>query len=834
MSITTGANVTLVADASNNASFPFGTRVFLSGVLAPVHWIAEDASLLHFQVPDMQGICSGEGSDCGYISLEVVPPTLPTTTTTTPSCTAAYTWSNANVSCPPFCPNAFPDAVPTLHGNAIVPALVQSDASVQYMPWSSNVGFYITSECLDTSFIRYEEQVCLNASLPESRMCAFGSGAFCKPCPDHALCPGGFRAWPLPGYYTSSESSSAIIACAAPAIDRCTGWNALASQSMCGYGYTGYACSACSASFYPSFDAVCEACPPVDSVGARLTPYALLVGAAAGIAVFGITLVFLVSKMIGGTMDANGERLVGLVTWSFTVIQVVSSVSQTAAPNLPATVAVMYKVLNGFQFQGLTLPSACFATFPFVNEAAIMSIALFVLLLRACLHSQALQPGSLFTRAARVCSILLTVMYGPVVNVGLSMLSCVDSDGQTVLQSNPSFQCFVGAHRVIAGVSITAIIGIVVLYPVLTATWLSIAFKKIGQSLDSTAGNAALDGYALTTTHVQVATTLGTTLRPSRWYFFHVVLLCLLLFYVVKKYICQPNTQYSAGFNAGLYLCILIALTCAFVIGKPYPSSQSWKLVVKIHAFVLTALAVALQLASVAYSENPSEGHRKAVLGLGFLVLIGAVLIFASLLLGFAASVVKGAKREAEVAAQEKTARKSLNDMMSNPMARLVVKPDVPLEPTDPTTEVENPILKSNRVLAARVTRASRVSMKPAALPRRESNESRVAWTPVRKTNGLTTARARPLKAGSSSTAASTAPVATTPTRVTRPSAAVRRPSRMDPAVGSPTGRFARPSAIARTSGLGQFRTNSNPTGTEKPSHMPARPSRTHKEDLVG
>jgi hypothetical protein len=72
----------------------------------------------------------------------------------------------------------------------------------------------------------------------------------CTPCPRGALCPGGLRAWPLPGYWSSSGADARVQECAAPS-SRCLGWRVEAAQSVCNKGYRGVACVGCAAGYYP-------------------------------------------------------------------------------------------------------------------------------------------------------------------------------------------------------------------------------------------------------------------------------------------------------------------------------------------------------------------------------------------------------------------------------------------------------------------------------------------------------------------------------------------------------------------------------------------------------
>jgi hypothetical protein len=84
----------------------------------------------------------------------------------------------------------------------------------------------------------------------------FGSAGGCLPCPVGALCPGGGRAWPLPGYWSWSEFSTPV-ACSPP--EACPGVTSAAAAAsnnpftdtqQCSEAYTGARCADCSGGYY--------------------------------------------------------------------------------------------------------------------------------------------------------------------------------------------------------------------------------------------------------------------------------------------------------------------------------------------------------------------------------------------------------------------------------------------------------------------------------------------------------------------------------------------------------------------------------------------------------
>lgn len=172
MTMSTATEFTLVGDRSlrldEGPHFGEGTRVYVGGVEAAVVNVTGNGSLLTAVSPSYAALC-GNGSSVGpsgcgsgrYFEVSVV----------------NDAWlGGGEMSCPPSCP---PDE--------------------EEMPSGSAGGFFYVESC-----VGYDVgPVCISA--PESSTCAFGSGDSCMACPSNAVCPGGERMWPLPGYWVASE-----------------------------------------------------------------------------------------------------------------------------------------------------------------------------------------------------------------------------------------------------------------------------------------------------------------------------------------------------------------------------------------------------------------------------------------------------------------------------------------------------------------------------------------------------------------------------------------------------------------------------------------------------
>ncbi len=114
------------------------------------------------------------------------------------------------------------------------PALVAAGVGVFYAPNCS--GFLSDfALCVDPAF---------------ASLCAWGAGDDCRACPVGAYCPGGYRVWPQPGYYVSSEQQQVPVLCPTPARERCVGWNG--THTACGVGYRpgSFRCASCDDGFY--------------------------------------------------------------------------------------------------------------------------------------------------------------------------------------------------------------------------------------------------------------------------------------------------------------------------------------------------------------------------------------------------------------------------------------------------------------------------------------------------------------------------------------------------------------------------------------------------------
>lgn len=261
--LTLSASAPLVL-RSRRRSFSSAASVSIGGTVCNRTAVSEDGRWLAFITPIPSALCeTTSASDCHYATIVVTNP-------------ASNTTRGAALACPPFCSGTatqgtgvFPLATAsgTVAASAsgaasFVPAELQPSGLAQALTQAAYAsttgssarsggagsavaarvypaGLYFAAACSAAGFYTDPSTgACTNASDPRFPLCAFGGGDDCEPCQSQAMCPGGFRCWPLPGFYVAAESSHSVLPCAAPDAEaRCVGWSTAFAQTMCGWGY---------------------------------------------------------------------------------------------------------------------------------------------------------------------------------------------------------------------------------------------------------------------------------------------------------------------------------------------------------------------------------------------------------------------------------------------------------------------------------------------------------------------------------------------------------------------------------------------------------------------
>ena len=105
--------------------------------------------------------------------------------------------------------------------------------------------------------------------------------------------PGGFEARSFEGYFTTSSMKGLVEPCAAPAVERCVGWNNMEGVTQCGSPYAGQMCSACAKQHYLRPHQTCKPCP---TDAASTTPQkVLLFGLILAVSAAGIAIVLVLA-----------------------------------------------------------------------------------------------------------------------------------------------------------------------------------------------------------------------------------------------------------------------------------------------------------------------------------------------------------------------------------------------------------------------------------------------------------------------------------------------------------------------------------------------------------
>lgn len=244
----------------------------------------------------------------------------------------------------------------------------------------SGMGLYYTARC--EYYTDPATGACTNTSHPLFAGCAFGSGDSCQPCPANAICPGGRRAYPLPGAWSPAITSADVITCAPPA-GRCLGWNETSQSIQCGPLYSGVGCRVCAPGLYPADGGGggCVPCPPNQGAWTVLQPLLIFAGILAGVALVIFCLVLIIVMQVGGTVAGGVKRTVQFIISTVTVLQVVIQVGRATQPGLPSFIRQFYATISFLQLVGLTLHPECLGTNPFQTELILFGLTLGLLLI---------------------------------------------------------------------------------------------------------------------------------------------------------------------------------------------------------------------------------------------------------------------------------------------------------------------------------------------------------------------------------------------------------------------------------------------------------------------
>lgn len=339
--------------------------------------------------------------------------------------------------------------------------------SVQYV--CQCVGYANGSTCLDPA---------------TASQCAWGEGSACQACPEGALCPGGPRLWPQPGFWVANERAATVVACDPPHADRCIGWSLRLNKMTCkaGYDTDSEACRGCRSQFYPDSPNQCTRCPESVALWDRIAPSLLVLGALIG----GLALLTLVPfvytmlkirtirKLHGDEVAAQtrSSLIAGLTPTLSLGLAFLLMVVQ-ASRYLPAAVPVFLRLpLEYLQPLMLDLPTVhpvCVGAPPMQRQEAILSclLAAVVVFYGLCiLRFTAL--GYNLRPLARGMHEVLAVLFPVAASVAIESLDCRSTNGGLQWRPNLYVVCFGPDHVTSAGLAIAVMGGYVIALPVIT------------------------------------------------------------------------------------------------------------------------------------------------------------------------------------------------------------------------------------------------------------------------------------------------------------------------------------------------------------------------------
>ena len=333
-------------------------------------------------------------------------------------------------------------------------------------------------------------------------VCAYGQGAECTACPSGALCPGGYVALPVAGWWNEpSVLLESLVRCEEPSTARCVGWSDVSGSSECGVGFQGYACSECSEGYFPDEIDGCLLCPQGQQLELLLRPFVTYLLAIVAM-LAGVGLFFLVVSRVRQVKTSRMVRsFTQFAVWALILLQTIAQIGSSSPTNLVPELGRLYGWLAVFELDpGVSVHSACLGTLPLANEMIILAlvtvVACSLLASMVCLrrslfrlHPEAAasslvdgkRPASLrpVTRCGKLIGLmftLLSVLFALSIKTSLSLLQCVPDQlqrpGSTryVLASNRFAECYVTPHAelsIVAGVLLALLPVTLVVYAVM-------------------------------------------------------------------------------------------------------------------------------------------------------------------------------------------------------------------------------------------------------------------------------------------------------------------------------------------------------------------------------
>eukprot|EP00698_Gefionella_okellyi_P009013 TRINITY_DN225_c0_g2_i5.p1 TRINITY_DN225_c0_g2~~TRINITY_DN225_c0_g2_i5.p1 ORF type:complete len:1943 (-),score=426.69 TRINITY_DN225_c0_g2_i5:3476-9304(-) len=336
----------------------------------------------------------------------------------------------------------------------------------------------------------------------------FGRGIECTSCPTGGLCPGGYRIWPLPGYWTPNEFSGVVFPCI-PSV-ACIGGRG----SECAIGYMGNYCGTCSDGFYRDNANLCSGC------ASQLTVAILLLIQFSFIALFVILAAVLNDSLSDVAFAVANMRGLWLVTndltdapeWAKYVLSIlslfaadlnfsqpgcsgVSTFSQLWGVNVGvcflaiAVLLVIVFLKYKWQHRGFVrymsdykeIPSSANKDSNIVDGTTATAVEATTTPSRVDTELASYTKAALI-RASRCVFAFMMFIFGVLVVKAFEGVNCISVGGSLRLSDSLDTQCFTGDHWAIfiASIAILALCLWVLLYSTSSSAKIAAKLEEVG------------------------------------------------------------------------------------------------------------------------------------------------------------------------------------------------------------------------------------------------------------------------------------------------------------------------------------------------------------------
>eukprot|EP01029_Cantina_marsupialis_P025983 TRINITY_DN68_c0_g1_i2.p1 TRINITY_DN68_c0_g1~~TRINITY_DN68_c0_g1_i2.p1 ORF type:complete len:2175 (-),score=724.99 TRINITY_DN68_c0_g1_i2:470-6772(-) len=572
-------------DVPGKHVFP-NTEITVGGISCKILDISNDGKVIQFTTPSFKEVC-GDSKDCGYQQFTILNPDF-----------AQDGSLVQDVSCPDMCP-------------------------------ASGKGIFYTETCVGYT----TGAKCLMPEL--SHLCSFGAGDDCKSCPDGAFCPGGYRAWTEPGFWTEDESSGSTVRCQPPADVRCPGWNATSGETECGPGFsqTSFGCMSCANGYYENTSKLCELCPESKNSYEKYMPFVYMFLAAVLMFLLTLLTIWILVKWKGGRFGEGIKRSKDFVLFSVVLLQVFVSIGNFAQAGLPNTIANMYAVLGTLNLNSPLLSAECMSSDPFAQSVFRLSLSFVVILFVLSLGTGTSYLGAKFGKRVgiwrRWSMLWLALLYPIACSESMKMIFFTTKYGNVRLMSNPSFIYF-GDEHLIAG-----ILGwIVFLFHCVGFPMLS--FIVIRRILTKQKANPKEDFEEVAKRNRHLEYFIGGTYELEFFWFRHVTFFFLFItsfcyVYFNEATLLDNLARLLVETIALIVMCVLLSTR------KPYRTSKRWMMPVRIYSLLLCILAMVVNI--VCFMVDISSGWTQLRDILCTALFVGSIVLFLMLIYFFCSYV---------------------------------------------------------------------------------------------------------------------------------------------------------------------------------------------------